>query len=600
MQIPINQYRELLARYLRPQLLSVSVLTILLFSSIGLQIFNPQILRYFIDTATTTTTRLSVETALYTGPVVTEASLQNSLMLAALLFIGLAVIQQIVAIGAVYMSENVGWTATNMLRADLGLHCLRLDMTFHHVRTPGELIERVDGDVNELANFFSKFTILVMGNVLLLAGIVMAMFFENAAMGIAMTMFALATLWALNRVRNIAIPHWAAARQAHAEFFGYVEEMLSATEDIRSSGGVDYIMRGLYRLLRQRLISQRKAAQMVLLVFAVIIALFTVGLIIAMAAGYLLVTLGGATIGTAFLFINYTQMMFRPLREITNQIQELQRAGAGIGRIDELYNIRSTILDGSGAQIPDGPLAVEFDNVTFAYNEDENILQDFNFKLEPGRVLGLLGRTGSGKTTITRLLFRLYDVQGGAVKLGGVDIRDATLQHLRSRVGVVTQDVQLFRATVRDNLTLFDRSIPDEKIIEALDDLGLTDWYRALPDGLDSEMRSGGNNLSAGEGQLLAFTRVFLKDPGLIILDEASSRLDPVTEQRIERAIDKLFNNRTAIIVAHRLATVQRADEIMVIEQGEIDEHDARERLANDPDSRFYHLLQTGLEEALA
>jgi ABC-type multidrug transport system fused ATPase/permease subunit len=245
---------------------------------------------------------------------------------------------------------------------------------------------------------------------------------------------------------------------------------------------------------------------------------------------------------------------------------------------------------------------VDFDHVTFAYYEDEVVLDDLAFRLEPGRVLGLLGRTGSGKTTISRLLFRLYDVPaaGGTVRLGGIDIRQARLRDLRQRVGIVTQDVQLFRASVRDNLTFFDRSIPDERILEALNDLGLMTWYADLPQGLDTEIQSGGSGLSAGEAQLLAFTRVFLKDPGLVILDEASSRLDPVTEQRIERAIDKLLHDRTAIIIAHRLATVHRADEIMILEDGRIREHGARADLAGDSGSRFYQLLQTGLEEALA
>ena len=283
------------------------------------------------------------------------------------------------------------------------------------------------------------------------------------------------------------------------------------------------------------------------------------------------------------------------------QIQELQKAGAGIGRVNELFNIETKIEDGPGKPIPDNqPLIVDFDDVMFAYNDEEIVLDHLNFTLEPGKVLGLLGRTGSGKTTVTRLLFRLYDVTGGSINLGGTDIRDAHLRELRQRVGIVMQDVQLFRASVRDNLTFFNDNIPDERILEAIYDLGLGEWFEQLPEGLDTRMQSNGKGLSAGEAQLLAFTRVFLKDPGLVILDEASSRLDPVTEQHIERAIDKLLHNRTGIIVAHRLATVQRADEIMIIDKGKVLEHDDRVKLMNDPDSHFYHLLQTGLEEALA
>ncbi|GIL09347.1 MAG: helicase [Chloroflexota bacterium] len=604
MQITLHQYRDLLLTYLRPQRRRVAALAALLFSSIGLQLLNPQIVRYFIDTVTAVPAppSLTAAYALRFPEYALPDPVAGSLLAAALLFIGAALLQQVVAVGAVYVGENVGWTATNALRADLALHCLRLDMGFHHVRTPGEMIERIDGDVTELANFFSQFVILVIGNIVLLLGVVLLLLREDLRVGLVMAVFALATLWALNRVRSIAVPQWTAARESSAALYGFLEEQLSGTEDTRSSGAVAYTMRHLYRLMRDRLQTERRAARMNLVVFVVVAASVTVGTAIAFAAGYLLFRGGLATIGTVFIIVSYTNMMFRPMRELTNQIQELQKAGAGVGRITALYHQQSSIQDGPGAPLSAGPLAVDFDHVTFAYYQDDVVLADLAFRLEPGRVLGLLGRTGSGKTTISRLLFRLYDVPAGAgaVRLGGVDIRQAHLRELRQRVGIVTQDVQLFRASVRDNLTFFDRRIPDERIVEALGDLGLLEWFTSLPQGLDTEIQSGGSGLSAGEAQLLAFTRVFLKDPGLVILDEASSRLDPVTEQRIERAIDKLLRDRTAIIIAHRLATVQRADEIMILENGRIREHGARARLAGDPGSRFYQLLQTGLEEALA
>jgi ATP-binding cassette subfamily B protein len=288
-----------------------------------------------------------------------------------------------------------------------------------------------------------------------------------------------------------------------------------------------------------------------------------------------------------------------------------------------------------------GPLAVAFEEVTFGYGDStasassdpppqpaeqtqvpvqksdhhdaqegediidlesikEMVLCNINFSLKPGRILGLLGRTGSGKTTITRLLFRLYDPDDGCIRLGGVDLRELPVQELRQSVGMVTQNIQLFHATVRENLTFFDESIPDEYVIKAIRDLGLWDWYSSLPKGLDTELESGGGGLSAGEAQLLAFTRIFLRDPGLIILDEATSRLDPATEHLIEQAVGKLIQNRTAIIVAHHLGTVERADDILIIEDGEICEFGERLQLAGDPDSRFYHLLETGMEEMLA
>jgi ABC-type multidrug transport system fused ATPase/permease subunit len=347
---------------------------------------------------------------------------------------------------------------------------------------------------------------------------------------------------------------------------------------------------------------------------------------------YALYRQGTISLGTAVMINSYIWLSFRPLRVISNQMEDLQKAGAGLVRVHDLLQERSNLHDPSSpVAIPDGPLAVEFDHVRFAYDErrrtedetgvsredssfvwslpssgakgpsSETVLPDLSFRLAPGTVLGLLGRTGSGKTTISRLLFRLYDPADGAIRLGGVDLRAARREQLRQRIGMVTQDVQLFRATVRHNVTFFDDAIPDAHILAAMDDLGLGDWYRALPDGLDTILGAGGGaGVSAGEAQLLAFTRVFLKDPGLVLLDEASSRLDPATERLIERAVGRLLTGRTGIIIAHRLATIQRADEVMVLERGRIAEYGPRAGLAADPASRFATLLRTGLEHERA
>jgi ATP-binding cassette subfamily B protein len=237
------------------------------------------------------------------------------------------------------------------------------------------------------------------------------------------------------------------------------------------------------------------------------------------------------------------------------------------------------------------------------------VLRDLSFSLSPGTVLGLLGRTGSGKTTLCRLLFRLYDPDQGTVcfALEGddgsaewVDIRTLPLSELRRRVRIVTQEIQLFQASVRDNLTLFDASVSDERIRAAIEALGMGDWLASLPQGLDTELASGGKGLSAGEAQLLALARIFMQDPALVVLDEASSRLDPATEAMLEHAIDRLLEERTAIVIAHRLRTVQRADEILILEDGVICEQGTRVDLARDSTSRFHSLLQTGLEEVLA
>lgn len=327
--------------------------------------------------------------------------------------------------------------------------------------------------------------------------------------------------------------------------------------------------------------------------------LFALATALALGLGGWLALRGSITIGAVALIYAYTTTLFGPLSRISQEVENLQGAEAGILRVDELLRARSALQDGTEG-LPAGVPAVEFSGVTFGYDPAHPVLHDLSFRLAAGRTLGLLGRTGSGKTTVTRLLLRLYDPQSGTIRLGDQDLRVVRQVDLRRRVGIVTQDIQLFGATLRDNLTFFDPDIPDGQILAVLDELGLGAWRRALPAGLATVLLPGGGGLSAGEAQLLTFARVFLADPGLVILDEASSRLDPVTERRIARAVDRLLVGRTAIIIAHRLATVQRVDEIVILDDGRIREHGARAALAADPTSTFARLLRAGLEKVLA
>jgi len=290
----------------------------------------------------------------------------------------------------------------------------------------------------------------------------------------------------------------------------------------------------------------------------------------------------------------------------------LQRAEAGIRSIRTLLDTHSRLTNDGALHLPSGPLGVGFNEVSFAYEaarsfqaeaDDEPAmvpaLHDIDFALEPGTVLGLLGRTGSGKTTLARLLVRLYDPQHGSVHVDGKSVESVQIADLRRAVRKVPQEVQLFRASIRDNVRLFDLSVSDARVLSALDDLGIREWVLGLPDGLDTMLASEGGGLSAGQGQLIALGRAFLANPGVVILDEASSRLDPATEDLLEIAVDRLLKDRTAIIIAHRLSTVERADQIMILDDGRIAEFGDRHDLIADPASRLSRLLQVGLEEVL-
>ncbi|MCG2783900.1 MAG: ABC transporter ATP-binding protein/permease [Anaerolineae bacterium] len=581
MKLPFKAYWDLLSEHIRPQKGRFSLLVALLLTSIGLRVINPQMMRSFIDSA-------------LAGEVL------QTLTLTALTFIGIAILQQIVSVSVTYLGENVAWAATNALRAELAEHALTLDMRFHNDHTPGELIERIDGDVTEMATFFSQFLITLIGNGLLLVGILVALMREDWRVGLGFTVFTIFSILVLNRVKDIAIPHQKARRQADAEIFGFVEEQLAGTEDIRSSGAVDFSIRELFRLQAEKLVHDRKAHFKRWIIENSMGVALTIGNLLAIGSGYWLFSLGLITVGTVYLFIHYINLLEEPLWAMTHEIESFQTIGACVERLTEFRKIQPTLKDGATIDLPANPLGLTFEKVSFAYNGNDAVLTGLSFQLKPGAVLGLLGRTGSGKTTLARLVFRLYDPTSGAIFLQDSNLCDLQLAALHQKIAIVTQDVQLFRASVRDNLTFFDRSIPDERILKTLRELELDGWLNSLPDGLDSELDTGGRSLSAGEGQLLAFARVFLRDPGLVILDEASSRLDPATEQRLERAIDKLLQNRTAIIIAHRLGTVHRADDIMILEDGQVQEYGNRQQLAADPQSRFYQLLQTGLEEVLA
>lgn len=588
MKLPLKQYATFFVRYLWPVRGRALLLMALILATIGLQLVNPQIIRYFIDTAL----------AAGSGGAQTQ-----NLVEAALTFLVAALLLQGLSVAAIYVGEDVGWRTTNQLRADLAHHCLRLDMSFHNSHTPGEMIERLDGDVSEIAIFFAQFVVRVLGNLLLLLGILLVLLREDWRISLAMTIYTVVALITWVYLRQLAVPGWEAARQATAELFGGLEEQLSGTEDLRSSGAVPYALRSLFKLSKVRLDAEVKAANAYIYFDWLWMFFATVGYLIAFIAGYLLFGEGVLTVGTVYLLYYYTERVLMPLDEISRQMQNWQKASAGVNRVYGLWAIENKIGDTGQQTLPAGaPLDVHFDGVTFGYAAETPVIRNLSFALAPGRTLGLLGRTGSGKTTLTRLLYRLYDPVSGSIALGAsptVDIRAVQLDSLRSRIGMVTQDVQLFHASVRDNLTFFNPAITDAQIMGVIETLELTEWYNRLPNGLDTALGSEGSSLSAGEAQLLAFTRVFLQDPGLVILDEASSRLDPATERLIERAVDKLLQNRTGIIVAHRLSTVQRADEILILQDGAIQEHGPRQQLAADPDSRFYALLKTGLEEVL-
>jgi ATP-binding cassette subfamily B protein len=569
-------WRRLVTTYLRPRRRLMAVLAAALFSTIGLQVVTPQIVRSFIDRATAPGEKaLGWVTALYVGAVL---------------------LQQALRVVAAWLSEVVGWLTTNDLRADLMEHCLDLDPGFHETHPPGELIERIDGDLTGLSLFFSQFLLNVIGSLLLLVGVLIVVWFQSAYAGVLLTAFALVALGVLVAVRRVSANAWERSRESSGLLFGFLEERLAGTQDIRSSGAEAYTLRGFYGHARDRLWRISRARQMDAIPWSTnaVIQLGAQGLAFAVPA--VLVQRGSISLGEAFALNFYAQLLIQPLDNVSHQVEALQQAIAGGRRVMTLLAMKSELVDGPGAELAPGALPVALHGVSFGYGDDPDVLHDVTIDVPAGTVLGVVGRTGSGKSTIARLLVRFHDPRDGSVEIGGIDLRTLQRHQLRDRVALVTQEVHVLRTTVRDNLTLFDESIPDDRIVDAIHRLGLGPWFDALPDGLDTIVREGGAGMSAGESQLLSFGRAFLADPSVVILDEASSRLDPATEVILEEAVDHLLDGRTGVVIAHRLATLERCDAICVLDHGRVVEHGLRESLAADEHSRFGALLRTGLD----
>ncbi|GAA3409829.1 ABC transporter ATP-binding protein [Paenibacillus hodogayensis] len=567
-----------LLRYLAAVKGRMALLLLLLLAATACQLVNPQLVQRFIDTAAA------------------KGDMTRLLGLAGI-FLLVAVCSQLFTLMLNYLGNDVAWRATNRLRADLLQHCLRLDMRFHNLKTPGVMIERIDGDVTSMSNFFAMFIVQIFGSFVLLGGILGFMFAYHWPIAVAMTVFTVLAIGVMAVVRNLGVASSQAEREASASMYGLIEERLAGIEDVQTGGNVPYVMNRFHRAMRSVFQRGRKAWMLRVVPWNATVIMFTVAVTVVLLMGVRLYVSGELSLGMLYLIFQYTQMLNEPIEQLGNQMQEFQKAKSGLRRSRELLSLQSEVVDGDGSELPPGPLGVEFEQVRFGYSQDKTVLHDISFSLRPGERLGIVGRTGSGKSSISRLLLRLYNLDGGVIRVGGVDTSTLRLDALYRRVGMVTQEVQLFDGTLRDNLTLFDSAVSDETILHTTDRLGLSGWIAGLPHGLDTHLQAGGSSLSAGEAQLFALTRVFLTQPSLVILDEPSSRLDAATEAALQGAVDQLLERCTGIVIAHRLATLERMDTIMVLGEGRILEYGARMDLARDPASHYSALLRADRQE---
>lgn len=575
-------YRGFLTRYLADCPGQVALLALLLLAHTAAGVYAPQLLRGIVDE-------------------LTARGASAALAHAAAWFLAVAALRQLARGAAAVIGENVSWIATNRVRTDLVRHTLGLDPGFVGRHPPGAMLERIDGDANQLAAFFSQFSLRLLAAALLLTGILVALLIEDWRLCLALFLFAAAVTAMLLKLRSFGVPYYDRLREAAADLHGFVEERLAAIEEIKALGGLVHTLRRMTGLIGAQVHHAKRAYSLGTLVWPLVNVVMGIGTGLMMAWGGALTLRGDMTLGTLYLMFSYINLLFWPFEDLAHQMEELQKAGGNVVRIQRLLEERSSLPDGAREAFPRRPVRIALEQVSFRYpaagdrlRPEEPVLRDLSLTVAPGRTLGILGRTGSGKTTIMRLLARLYDPQAGRITVDGVDLREFRLREVRARVAVVTQEVQFFGATVRDNLALFDAAVDDRRIEAALDRLHLLPWLAALPDGLDTVLASAQLALSAGEAQRLALARVLLRDPDVVILDEAAARLDPVSEHDVEEALAELLVGRTGVVIAHRPGSVEKVDDILILERGRMVEHGPRRRLLADPGSRLHGLLALG------
>jgi ATP-binding cassette subfamily B protein/ATP-binding cassette subfamily C protein len=571
---------RLLLRELRPERGAMAILGVVLVFAVGLPVVGQLLLGRFVDDAADgADTAHLVRVAVGFGAVLVTAHVLRLVVTA--------------------LAVRLAWRIGNRLRVDLCRHALDLEHSWHAEHSAGEVIERVDGDIEAVTKFSSTAVLEVVGNlaVMVVVGITAMVIEWRAGLVLLATVGVAGAV--LVRVRHIAVPHHDTEREVLSHLYGDLEERLGGLEDLRANGGGPWAVDRLHRHSAHWWRTARQASLRSEGGYASTGITFAIGTALTLGIAATLARQGHITIGTVLVLFRFVQMVRSPLESIGEQLSQFQKATAGIRRAARLLGTPLGIVPGTTA-LPEGALSVDLDGVTLRYGAEHTAdaegdthvaLRDVDLHLAPGSSLGVVGRTGSGKTSLGRLLARFWDVSEGSVRLGGVDVRDVDADSLRARVAVVPQEVEVLRASVRDNVTFLGTlDATDDEVLAALRAVGLDRWLDGLPDGLDTQL-DGGGDLSGGESQLLAFARVLLLDPGLVVLDEATSRLDPATEARVAAATDALRRGRTLVVIAHRLSTLDGLDEVAVVDAGRIVEHGRRVELASDPTSRFGRLL---------
>jgi ATP-binding cassette, subfamily B, multidrug efflux pump len=501
------------------------------------------------------------------------------------LYVGLLILTFTFEFIQTYLMQWTGQKVMFDLRRQIFRHLQEMHVAFFDKNPVGRLVTRVTTDVDALNEMFTAGVVSIFEDVFVLAGIIGIMMKMNWKL--ALITFAVLPLiiYATKVFRDEVRDSYRRIRTAIARINSYLQEAISGMLVLQLFNREKRAFNKFSEINASHMEAYKDAIMAYSVYYPVveILSAFAIASIIWFGGGD--VVRGVATIGVLVAFMQYAQRFFRPIQDLSEKYNILQSAMAAGERVFKLLDTKVEVTSPAVTKRPQGPGRVEFDHVWFAYNaagqsgEPDWVLRDVSFVLEPGETIAVVGHTGAGKTTLISLLMRFYDVQRGAIRIDGVDIKEMNLDELRGRFGVVLQDPFLFSGTVEGNIRLGTTRIQDEDVEQAAEDVNVADFIRTLPGGFKEEVRERGSTLSTGQKQLISFARALAHNPKILILDEATSSVDTETEFRVRDALGRMVEGRTALIIAHRLSTIQRADKIIVMHKGQVREMGSHQQL---------------------
>jgi ATP-binding cassette subfamily B protein len=558
-----------LLTYLRPYRWIVAISLVLLLFDSFLQIIGPLLTkmavdRYLVPVSHPTRTPLD-------GWLSADARVGLSQLTA--IYLASVVFGFLFDFGQTYLMQWTGQKAMFDLRRQLMAHLQTLDVAFFDKNPVGRLVTRVTTDVDVLNDLFASGLVTIIGDLCMLSLVVITMF--RLSPGMTLLMLAVMPLVVLVTVqfRRKASNSYRRIRVAIARINAYLQEHVAGIVVLQLFNREQRSREEFDRINRDHMEAFKDSITAYGWFYPVVEFLGMAALAFLLAYGGFRIRQGALTLGVLVAFFQYGLRFFRPIQDLSEKYNILQSAMAASERIFKLLDTAPHIVSPvASVPFPEGPVDIEFDHVWFAYTSEDWVLRDVSFHVEAGETVAIVGHTGAGKTTLTNILLRFYDVQKGSIRIGGIDISQFDLRDLRSHFGVVLQDPHLFTGTIANNIRLGTENITDDEIAAAAERVNFLDFVSTLPRGFNEPVRERGNGYSTGQKQLMSFARALAHRPRILILDEATSSVDTETEFRVRDALTRLVEGRTSLVIAHRLSTIQRADRIIVMHKAQLRE----------------------------